>query len=253
MQAGVEDALSRVAGRDGGWRGVTRTALLATLCAGALAPVAATAAGVGALAVAVSAVVGSVGGNILTTMVQNTVDRLRRDHGHTDLSVVEIERALVLQVDAALVGDSDRARRLREEIAVLLRAVGAPRVAIQAAAQAGDEEVGSLLVAALRELGADFTDDLRVIVNELRQDIRLQVDQQRHEVDLRRHQSVQLGLIVDRLDRLDRVAVAGAQTEVRRWDRPPYLGLEPFHQDQQQVFYGRDQVTAELTAKWPNG
>src|SRR5919198_401263 len=68
---------ARSAGRSGRWRRASGTTVLAALCAGVLAPVVTVVTGGGEVVVAGVAVVGSVGGNVLASVVQQAVDRLR--------------------------------------------------------------------------------------------------------------------------------------------------------------------------------
>lgn len=109
-EAAEEQARARVAllirraGR--GLLRMTPYAILGTLCAGAMVPLAAV--GIGGVAGAGLQVLGGVGGNILAGVIAQAMESLRLRTGCGDPAPDEIEREIADRLAAMLVGDSSR-------------------------------------------------------------------------------------------------------------------------------------------------
>ncbi|HEX2418193.1 MAG TPA: ATP-binding protein, partial [Micromonosporaceae bacterium] len=254
MRSGVRSAVVRAGGT---MRGAARPALLTVLCAGALAPVVVAAVGSGVVAVAGIGVVGGMAGNVLSNVISSMVDRLRRDGPR---SPADVERELTAQIEAVLAGDPETADELRQEIADLLRQIGAVHHAVEAAVEIDDEGAQSALIAAFGDLADQFAEfrfvltDIRVAADQLQQRIYREDAERRADRDRNRQQATQLQLIHEQLAAIERNTrtrerdgVAGPRG---RWqDDSPYRGLAPFLENEAEVFYGRDRLTAELTTR----
>lgn len=273
MRAGVRARITGVARQTGaGMLRLTPPALIALLCAGAFAPVVA-AAGAGAEIAAGIGVLGSVGAEILSGLVTDTIDRLRADGRAPDPA--EAERDLARRIEETLAAGGERAARLQVEIAAVLREIGAARVALETVIETGDRELQQQMTTAFETLGAEFAEfgflltDVRdaaesILETLLRSEAERQADSER----LRR-QSAQLRMIHDEVALIERrtraeppvavpvavpVAAPGeAGGPVRAggavWSGCPYQGLWPFEPEHAAIFYGREQLTAELTGR----
>lgn len=225
MRAGLRSRIARLARRAGGY---TPPVLLAAIAAGTLAPLITS--GLGAAAIGA---VAAVGGNVLTDIVKQAVDRLRPGEAVEPA----IEAALH---DALTSGDS---AALRSEIANVLRDVGAVTVALDAA---GDD-IRADLATGFADLGGRFAEFafLRTELREALDDLQISLDQQGAQqqlmIDLLRHQSTEVRLVRSALER------RATEGPAAQWPGPPYRGLQPFTEDQAEVFHGRERLVADLT------
>ncbi|NRQ35939.1 hypothetical protein HII36_29505 [Nonomuraea sp. NN258] len=252
MRAGVRARVARGAGLAGReLRRMSPPALIATLCAAALAPVLAVS--MGGVAAAGLGVLGSVGANVLTEVVVKAIDGLKGRPAGAD----EIEREVAERIATALPGP--RGQALRADLARMLTHIDAMRVVIATSVEQGDAELQEHLTESFAELSAKFAefgalrDDLRDAmwaINEglLRQDAERQLDRERW---LR--QFSQLRLVQDRLEVIERQtghAVGDPDAEPARWwHGPPYKGLRAFEEEDAEIFYGRQALTAELVGR----
>jgi hypothetical protein len=237
--------------------------LVALLCAGAVSPVVAVVAGAGGAAlVAGMGVLGSVGANVLTDVVTQAIDGLReRERAPTR---EEIETALAARLESALTAGDASAEILRREVAALLREVDGAGALLQAVVDADDRETQEQLVGMLAALGADFADfrfllgDLWTAAGAILDTLLRQDAEHRADRDRGRQQVTQLRLLRDEvavIERRTRLTTAerslgpdGVKPTTVWLDRCPYRGLWPFEEDDAEVFYGREWLTAELIA-----
>lgn len=223
--------------------------LIASLCAGALAPVAAAAAAGTAIDPVIGAsfgVVGSVGANVLTEVISAAIARLRGAAGHPDtpLDPAAVERVLTEGLEQALRGSVGEA--LRESAAAILRAPGAMEAVLDGAASVGPDAAVTL-AQALAALGGQFGEfagvaaDLRSVVVSLNAELARSAAERRAGAARAGEQGLVLGRILD--------AVEGRASRGSRepaWVDCPYLGLAPFRTQDARVFYGRRDMTRRL-------
>ncbi|MEH1167765.1 AAA family ATPase [Micromonospora sp. CPCC 205539] len=256
MQAGVRRVVSKV----GGLRGASRGAVLATLCASALAPVVPAVVGSGVVVVAGVGVLGAVGANILTDLIASAVNKLR---AKSDIPVTTeaVVAELSERMEALLTAGGPDGAALRKEIAAVLSETGAARVAIEAAVASGDEELQRTLISGLGWLGDELAEvggllaQVHETVDELQVSMRVQNAEQRADRELSLRQSVQVRLIREQLRTVEtfaRVSVgreqadAGDEISAATLGQVPYRGLWPFQQNEGHMFYGRERVCAHL-------
>ncbi|MEV4009050.1 PQQ-binding-like beta-propeller repeat protein [Nonomuraea angiospora] len=231
-------------------------AVIATLCASALVPLAF--AGAGGLVAAGIQVAAGVGGNVLADVISRSMDAVRRRTSGRPLSQEEVEGELGAQLLAALQGVDGGAPELRRAIAGVLHEIDAPGAALEAAIGSGDPHLQSHLTAVFSELGERFAefgqllDDLSGKAVQLQEMLHRQAAEQRQDRDLALQQSVQLILIREEIAAFNR-RTAGAQPDGAtgpRWrDEAPYRGLWPFERNHSPIFYGRERATAKLLGK----
>lgn len=257
MQAGIRAWLLRTT-RDGGrsLRELSPPALLALVCAGALAPLLAVGAGVtGTVAVAGVGVLSSVGSGVLGEVIIGAIDRLRPRRGQDPLSQADLEGEIARQLEQGLIRQDAAARGLRAEIATLLAGIDAGGLVLRTAIESGNERIRTDVIAALGTLSAGFT-ELHFLLTDVRQsaaDIQQRLDEQAAEVRVVIQQNAQQSTDI----RLARAELAALRTSrpatatpgslpAQPGDGCPYRGLLPFGEDDADVFYGRERVTAEL-------
>ncbi|GAA0382696.1 hypothetical protein Acor_57520 [Acrocarpospora corrugata] len=245
-RAGVRAMVAR--GADG-LRRMSPSALIALLCASAVAPVL-VASGAVAVGGAVAGVVGSVGANVLTEVITKTIERFRTAPAE------EIEQALAERIEAALAAGDARADRLRADVAAVLREVGAVEAALEATVTAGDDALQDHLAEAFATLGLEFDEfafllaEVRTATSSIKETLLRQDREHRVDRERLRHQSTQLRLIEEKVSLIERRTRNGPVGEARRWGGDcPYRGLWPFEEDHAEIFYGRERLTAELVGR----
>jgi len=249
MRAGIRrGVLSRVGG---GLRRVSPPALLAVLCASAFGPVVAAAVGAGSVVVAGIVVFGSVGAQMLSDVIASQIDRWRAGGGKP--TQAEFERALAERIERHLSEGGPDAGVLRADIAAVLRHVDAAGAALEAAVHSGDEGLQRLLTTELAELSGRFgefgfvLEQVRRSAGEIQEILRQQNAESRADRDRAREQGVQLRLIRELLTVISSSGGVGPPPAGPAGaGGTPYRGLLPFHEDDQEFFFGRERVTAEL-------
>ncbi|HEX4817218.1 MAG TPA: AAA family ATPase [Nonomuraea sp.] len=243
-------------------RGAARlapSALLALLSAGALAPLAA-ATGLLPAGAAVAELLGGLGTNLLSGVVEDALAALRR---RTDeASGEDVEDELRRRIAALL--DGDAAGPLRQEIAALLRAADAGGVALRVAIESDDRDLQASLSRTLAALAGQYTEvafllnGLDTAAAEIQRTLHRQDAEHRHDRELMRRQLAQLMQIRADLATFPRRTGdpatpgrhAGDPVSLPPWpDESPYRGLWPFQADHAPIFYGREQDTARLLGK----
>lgn len=236
-------------------RDMSSAGLVGVLCAGALAPVLAAAAGAGAVVIAGVGVLGSVGANVLTDVVTKAIEGLRA--GARRATHDEVEAAVAAAIERALEAADPRARALRREVAVVLRETGAVTAALESVVEVGDPAAQGALTAALTAVSAEFEEfgfvlaELAEATGTILETLRLQ-DAERRTDRTRAHKiAVQLRQLRDELAVIERRTRPKATPEAGDghpavWEGCPYRGLRPFEEDHEAVFYGRELLTVEL-------
>ena len=254
MRAGVRGALSRL----GSLRGVSRTALLTSLCASALAPVVVAVAGSGAAVIAGAGVLGGLGMNILTNVVSGAANMLR-SWGDGPVSQEVLQAELERRLGEVLAAGGQEAVALRYEIAGLFSEIGVARVAIETVVESGNEQLQRALVSGLSELGSEFGEfgvmlaEVQTAADEIQAGLRRLSAQRLADRELLWRQAVQVRLMREQLQ----IVAAQAQVEGHSAHgavlgsgalRPlvPYRGLWPYRQDDAAVFYGRERACLYL-------
>ena len=161
-----------------------------------------------------------------------------------------------------LAAGDDRAHALRTDIAAILHEVDAGGVAVRAVMESADAQLGRDIVTALGDIGDSFS-ELRFLIHAVAQtgqDIRDALDEQgagvRIVIDQNYRQATSIRLILDTVRAIEtrtrslaggRAGGNGASAAMAWTSRCPYRGLLPFGEDDAEVFYGRELLTAELT------
>jgi predicted ATPase len=259
MQAGVREWVQQTARRG---KAELRTAspavLLSLLCASAFCPVLM----VGGAAGAGIAVLSSVGGGMLTQVVSDAVNRLRR-HGQARVpSRNDLEKEIARQIQQILAEGDRRAGALRSEIGVVLKEIDAGGTALRAAMEETNERVRGDVIAAIDVLGSDFIEmgfllkDVAQAAAEIQKGLDLQGADVRAIIEQNERQSTDIRLVREDLAAIaGRAAIrapagAGRGDGGTRWVRGcPYRGLLPFDESDAEVFYGRERLAAELAVK----
>ncbi|HEX6522887.1 MAG TPA: WD40 repeat domain-containing protein [Streptosporangiaceae bacterium] len=238
--------------RDGGHeiRDLSPSALLSVLCAAAFAPLVVVGAGItGAAAVAGIGVLSSVGSGTLAEVLIRTVDRLRP--GEQQTSTAEAEKVIARELAEALGKGDTESRELRTEIAAILAEIDAGGTVLRAAVESGNEKVRHDVIAAIAGLGADMgflIGDLRHAAIGIQRSLDEQGANVRAVIDQVAWQSSEIRVAMEQLDRISRRLTAGRTAP--QWLRGcPYRGLAPFAEDDAEIFYGRERLTAELASR----
>jgi WD40 repeat protein len=229
--------------------------LVAALTASALSPVIAVACGAGAMWAAGMGVVGSVGANIATNVIDGAVQRLRS--GGTEPDPAEVEADVAERIARAFTAARPEDQDLRAEVVALFRAVDVAGTAFQTAARSADRDLMSGLATAFAELAALFGEfgfaltTIRLGLDEVRQDLRHQAAQFGAERERARQADADISrTLMGLTERLAPAAASVADAPgAPRWPGCPYLGLHPFDQRHAGVFHGRRDLTARLLTR----
>ncbi|MGZ4433061.1 MAG: nSTAND1 domain-containing NTPase [Trebonia sp.] len=262
MQASVRGWVLHAARETGrGIRSMPPGVLLAMLAASALVPVAGAMLGATAgVALAATTAVQAVGGGMLSGILTEIVRSGDDNAGPT--SPEGLEKRLAAKIGQVLATGDANAQALQSEISALLGQIDAGGTALRAAIEAGDEQLRSDIVAAFEALGAQYT-ELGFLLNDVARAIsgvQQGVDEQGASIravqDQNERQRTDIRLLSDQVTlALSRMAASGgasvdADGRGALWAGGcPYRGLLPFTEEHADIFYGRERVTAELTAK----
>jgi WD40 repeat protein len=205
-------------------------------------------------------VLGSVGANVLTTVVMDAIARARAASDDGTLSPALVERALAERIEAAFRAGGSVDRDLRAEVIGVFEAVDVAGTALQAAAEMEDEKLAPAMAGAFAELAGMFGEFAFVLVTvrlrleglhqEVRREVaRQSVDRERAqmaEADIRRILDLVRNLSIDH----GPVTADGNEPDMGpRWVGSPYLGLLPFEERHTTVFFGRRAVTSRLVGR----
>ncbi|MER7213711.1 WD40 repeat domain-containing protein [Streptosporangium sp. NPDC000239] len=279
----VRQAASQSA-RGMGW--ASPRALLAVLCASALAPLALAEPGLAVAAAGIN-VVGSVGANLLSDIVGASLAAARaktslKPHGDAHAAaqsadgrdvagndeasaaqladrVRQVERELAARLEQVLQAGDAHAEALAETLERVLAEVEVTQVVIGEALTRGDARLLEQMMEAFAELGrqsaalAPMLGRLDAAVMRIQQTLYRQ-DAEYHFDRTQTQQQIALLLVIhEHLSELmARQPAASASAPNARdtvWTGGcPYQGLAPFGPAQAGVFYGRGQATAQLKA-----
>src|ERR1035438_9331643 len=149
MQDGIRDWVRRATRRgEGELRKIPPPVLLSLLCASAFCPLLVGVGVAGPPAGAGLGVLSSVGGGVLSTVLADAVDRLRRS-GKPGLSKQDLEDGVAQQIQSALAAGDEHAEELRSEIAAVFERIDAGETLLQAAIDAGNERVHGDVIAVI--------------------------------------------------------------------------------------------------------
>ena len=249
----MRDGLKQALRRAGETRRASGMSLVAMLCAAALAPVVAAEMAAGPVLLASVGVAGSIGAGVLTDLITNVTDRLRRE-GKTD-SPASFEAELALALEHALTEGSELTPALREATAALLRGVDAAGALVDLAA-AQDRDLVPAVMADLAGLGEQFSEfafiaaDIRRSTWRIEEAIRRQHEDLRVQQERSREQALTLQQILSIVERDPPGADADAAgTGTQTWTGCPYRGLAPFEERDARVFFGRAQLAEKLAQR----
>ncbi|GAA3421963.1 ATP-binding protein [Streptosporangium vulgare] len=268
-----------------GW--ASPRALLAVLCASALAPLALVEPGLAVAAAGIN-VVGSVGANLLSDLIGASLAAARAktslrtpgdahaagrpadgqaDAGNDEASaaqladqVQQVERELTARLEKALQAGDVHADALAETLGRVLAEVEVTQVVIGEALAQGDARLLKEMMAAFAELGrqssalAPMLGRLDVAAARIQQTLYRQDAEHRFDRTQTQQQIALLTVIREQLGELAVRPPGGASAALlgasgTAWAGGcPYQGLEPFGPAQAGLFYGRGQATARLTA-----
>jgi WD40 repeat protein len=233
--------------------------LVAAACVPIVLPlVGAGAGGIGAVAGGVFAVLQDYGKGYLSDFVKGWIDGLGPDAPSEELSASTVQAQLERELLAQLEAGDVRALALRDEMSLLLRAVGGVQVALEAAS--GD--VKAALAKGFAELGATL-EEFRWMLGEVQYtliDIRdtqsEQLALQRGQHDLLREQLVKLNFLISVQEEAEAPAHAVALDGPHTGERPPpaavpcpFKGLAAFQPEDADYFFGREELVATLTTR----
>ncbi|MEU1737609.1 hypothetical protein, partial [Streptosporangium sp. NPDC020145] len=268
-----------------GW--ASPRALLAVLCASALAPLALVEPGLAVAAAGIN-VVGSVGANLLSDLIGASLAAARAktslrtpgdahaagqpavgqaDAGNDEASaaqladrVRQVERELTARLEKALQAGDAHAEALAETLGRVLAEVEVTQVVISEALTQGDARLLEEVMEAFAELGrqnaalAPMLGRLDVAAAQIQQTLYRQDAEHRFDRTQTQQQIALLAVIREQLGELASRPPGGAFASAPGADGTawaggcPYQGLEPFGPAQAGLFYGRGQATARLTA-----
>lgn len=202
MRAGVAARVARLAGTASArGRRLTSPVLLAALSAGAFAPLLTAGVGAEALIAAGIAAGASVGGNVLTDVIKEGVQRLSGEDEPP--SRQDLEASLERRIEQLLADGGQETGRLRAEIAAVLQEIGAVGAAVEAALHSGDQELLTALTVGFAETGRQFTEftflltDLQTELRQVRDGVDQSSGQARLTLDLLYQQQTQLRVLLD--------------------------------------------------------
>jgi WD40 repeat protein len=224
-------------------------AFLSAMCAAAVAPVVATAAGMTDLTgLAGMNVLAAIGGGVFSTIAYDALSNLRKRGERREPTQAEVEAEIKALLEERLAAGGDT-QSLSVAIFALLRKVDAGKVIAEAAGEADTRTAVFDLVAAVNRLGDDYSfllDEVALRLADIRADIRglsIEAAQQTayERMILRIVTGIWIRLGIEAGDLQDTVSptVTG----------PPYLGLMPFEEKNAAVFYGRQAMADKLVDK----
>ncbi len=257
---------SVAAGTEGRELRLPPLAVLAALTASACCPLLAV--GAGAVTLAGAGVLSALGTGVLSGLLTAALDRARERRQQGEPSSAELEAELEEELEAAVADQivtvmevgGDRARVLRADIATVLREIDAAGVAVRTARESGHAQLDIDITNALIQIGDDFG-ELRFLIQDVeRTALSIQATLDEHGAELRNlveqnyQQATDNQLILTELRAIRRTNLAAVAADgtvaAPRWVRDgPYRGLLPFETADADVFYGRTELTAQLTVR----
>jgi WD40 repeat protein len=264
LQAGIREWLLRSA-RNGRHelRGIPAAGLLPLLCAAAFGPVLADASDLAsAAAVKRIGVLSSVRADVLGEALGGAVERARSAHASGEPSRNDLQREVSRSIKDILAAQDARADAIRSDIAMVLREIDAGGTVLRATVEAGSHELQREVLAGVETLSGEFGEMAFMLADLTRAAADIQDSLGGQGAELRAaakqvgRQSADVRMIREELaiiEQRTRQWVPGSgdgQGRDRRWtDGCPYLGLLPYDEAHEPVFFGRERLTAELAGK----
>ncbi len=262
LQAGIRDWLLRSA-RNGRHelRGIPAPGMLPLLCAAAFGPVLADASDLASATVATRiGVLSSVRAQVLGEALGAAVERARSAHESREPSRNDLQREVSRSIKDILAAQDGRADAMRSDIAMILREIDAGGTVLRAAVEAGSHELQREVLAAVETLSGEFGEmafllpDLARAAADIQDSLGGQGAELRAAAEQVGRQAADVRMIREELaiieQRGQQWAADSADGQAARWtDGCPYLGLLPYDEAHEPVFFGRERLTAELAGK----
>jgi WD40 repeat protein len=264
LRAGIREWLLRSA-RNGRHelRGIPAPGMLPLLCAAAFGPVLADASDLAsATAVTRIGVLSSLRADVLSDALGAAVERARSAHESREPSRSDLQREVSRGIRDILAASGARADAMRSDIAMVMREIDAGGTILRAAVEAGSHQLQREVVAAIEAVSGEFGEMAFMLPDLARAAADIQDSLGGQGADLRAaaeqvgRQSADVRMIREELAVIEQRTsqwVPGSgdgQGPGRRWaDGSPYLGLLPYDEAHEPVFFGRERLTAELAGK----
>ncbi len=249
----VRARIERVAADAGGdLREIPPAVLLSLLCASAFSAA--------AEGMAQAPTLGSLSSRVvLSDVISAAIDSVRAGSQWRPPSPYDLEREIYWRIERVLAATDQRAVVLRTEIAEVLAETGAMQSALADAIQTGNDRLRNDVISAIRTLSGGYP-EMAFLVRSGDQG----AAQMQQRPDMLGAEFRALSGMVHRqsadgpITQEDPAAIRhrqgrGEATDAGRRPRGdsgcPYRGLLPFDQEHAGVFFGRQQLTAELIAK----
>lgn len=221
---GLRAAARRAADR---LAGASYPTVLAVLCSAACAPVAAVALGAGVSVVAALGVVGGVGTNFLSQVIDKRVQQLRSDRPEAALTEADIQAALEETLTDMLAAGDERTNALAADVHSLMVAIGVLPEIIGTAVKTGNDALADLIISNSRSSEDQHT--------EIKRQLGSLADQYWEFTATQRQV----------LDILTNQYGTGAPV-ADRWKGNPYQGLNQFEEKHAKIFFGRSALAGQL-------
>ncbi|MGH3193895.1 MAG: AAA family ATPase, partial [Streptosporangiaceae bacterium] len=264
LQAGIREWLLRSA-RNGRHelRGIPASGLLPLLCAAAFGPVLADASDLASTtAVTRIGVLSSLRADVLSDALGAAVQRARSAHPSREPSRSDLQREVSRSVKDILAARDARADAMRSDIAMVMREIDAGGTALRAAVEAGSHELQREVLAAVEAVSGEFGEMSFMLADLARAAAGIQDSLGGQGAELRAaaeqvgRQSADVRMIREELAVIEQrtsqwvPGSADGQGLGRRWTGGcPYLGLLPYDEAREPLFFGRERLTAELAGK----
>ena len=264
LQAGIREWLLRSA-RNGRHelRSIPAPGLLPLLCAAAFGPVLADASDLAsATTVMRIGVLSSLRADVLSDALAAAVERARSAHASGEPSRSDLQREVSRGVKDVLAASGARADAMRSDIAMVMREIDAGGTVLRAAVEAGSHELQREVLAAVEAVSGEFGEmafmlaDLARAAADIQDSLGGQGAELRAAAEQVGRQSADVRMIREELAVIEQrtsqwaPGSADGQGPGSRWAGGcPYLGLLPYDEAHEPVFFGRERLTAELAGK----
>ena len=264
LRAGIREWLLRSARNDRHeLRGIPAPGLLPLLCAAAFGPVLADAGDLAsATAVTRIGVLSSLRADVLSDALGAAVERARSAHASREPSRSDLQREVSRGVKDILAAPGARADAMRSDIAMVMREIDAGGTVLRAAVEAGSHELQREVLAAVEAVSGEFGEmafmlaDLARAAADIQDSLGGQGAELRAAAEQVGRQSADVRMIREELAVIEQrnsqwVPGSGdGHGPGSRWTGGcPYLGLLPYDEAHEPVFFGRERLTAELAGK----
>jgi WD40 repeat protein len=264
LQAGIREWLLR-SSRNGRHelRGIPAPGMLPLLCAAAFGPVLADASDLASTTAVTSiAVLSSLRADVLSDALGAAVERARSAHASREPSRGDLQREVARSVKDILAAQDARADAMRSDIAMVMREIDAGGTVLRAAVEAGSHELQREVLAAVEAVSGEFGEmafmlpDLARAAADIQDSLGGQGAELRVAAEQVGRQSADVRMIREELALIEQRTTqwgpgsGDGQAAGRSWTGGcPYLGLLPYDEAHEPVFFGRERLTAELAGK----